>query len=259
MAIIGDALRQAFMPKHEYERLHEEEKAWGRLQRPLVTAIVVILWTAVIVSTFISVRIVFPGDDGNRPFCHGRERRIEELEANASSYSEAWDFSMTEDEVVGIYWVVVFFPSAIVFSASAIYLLAGIAVAYSAPSRHGCLKVVENNYCASRRGGAHCLSILNTIFAVVFSLLSFFLGLIIQLLGSSCSLPLFWCYEVTSLGLVILYGGTAFFLRRKAPLVLAEANFSDQEFGLEMCEAPHEVVTPDMEKCMNEGSKPPRL
>lgn len=108
-------------------------------------------------------------------------------------------------------------------------------------------------------GGAHCLSILNTIFAVVFSLLSFFLGLIIQLLGSSCSLPLFWCYEVTSLGLVILYGGTAFFLRRKAALVLAEANFSDQEFGLEMCEAPHEVVTPDMEKCMNEGSKPPRL
>lgn len=106
-------------------------------------------------------------------------------------------------------------------------------------------------------GGAHCLSILNTIFAVAFSLLSFFLGLIIQLLGSSCSLPLFWCYEVTSLGLVILYGGTAFFLRRKAALVLAEANFSDQDFGLEMSEVPHEV--PDMEKCMNEGSKPPRL
>lgn len=30
--------------------------------------------------------------------------------------------------------------------------LAGIAVAYSAPARHGCLRVVENNYCASRRG-----------------------------------------------------------------------------------------------------------
>lgn len=30
--------------------------------------------------------------------------------------------------------------------------LAGIAVSYSAPARHGCLKVVENNYCASRRG-----------------------------------------------------------------------------------------------------------
>lgn len=32
------------------------------------------------------------------------------------------------------------------------YHSAGIAVAYSAPTRHGCLKVVENNYCASKRG-----------------------------------------------------------------------------------------------------------
>lgn len=29
---------------------------------------------------------------------------------------------------------------------------AGIFVAYSAPHRHGFLKVVENNYCTSRRG-----------------------------------------------------------------------------------------------------------
>jgi hypothetical protein len=29
---------------------------------------------------------------------------------------------------------------------------AGMNVAYSAPARHGCLKVVENNYCASKRG-----------------------------------------------------------------------------------------------------------
>lgn len=28
----------------------------------------------------------------------------------------------------------------------------GMTVAYSAPTRHGCLKVVENNYCASKRG-----------------------------------------------------------------------------------------------------------
>lgn len=31
-------------------------------------------------------------------------------------------------------------------------VFAGMAVAYSAPTRHGCLKVVENNFCASRRG-----------------------------------------------------------------------------------------------------------
>lgn len=29
---------------------------------------------------------------------------------------------------------------------------AGIIVAYAAPKRHECLKVVENNYCASKRG-----------------------------------------------------------------------------------------------------------
>lgn len=125
MAIIHDALRQSFMPKHEYQRLREEERAWGRLQRPLVMVIVAILWTAVIVSTFITLRIVFPGEDGKRPFCHRRERRIEELEANASSYSDSWGFSLTEDDVAGIYWAVVFIPSAIVFLASAIYLFAG--------------------------------------------------------------------------------------------------------------------------------------
>jgi hypothetical protein len=29
---------------------------------------------------------------------------------------------------------------------------AGLIVAYAAPKRHECLKVVENNYCASKRG-----------------------------------------------------------------------------------------------------------
>jgi hypothetical protein len=28
----------------------------------------------------------------------------------------------------------------------------GISVAYSAPQRHGCLRIVENNCCASKRG-----------------------------------------------------------------------------------------------------------
>ncbi len=28
----------------------------------------------------------------------------------------------------------------------------GISVAYSAPERHGCLRVVENDWCASKRG-----------------------------------------------------------------------------------------------------------
>jgi len=39
---------------------------------------------------------------------------------------------------------------------------AGMAVAYSAPTRHGCLKVVENNFCASRRG---IISSISTVFS----------------------------------------------------------------------------------------------
>lgn len=38
----------------------------------------------------------------------------------------------------------------------------GITVAYSAPTRHGCLKVVDNNYCASRRGMIPLLSDIST-------------------------------------------------------------------------------------------------
>ncbi|KAL4195254.1 hypothetical protein AMTRI_Chr05g72430 [Amborella trichopoda] len=53
MAITGDALRQAFMPKHEYESLREEDKAW-----------------------VISLNIVFQAN-GERPFCH--DRRFHEL------------------------------------------------------------------------------------------------------------------------------------------------------------------------------------
>lgn len=44
---------------------------------------------------------------------------------------------------------------------------AGITVAYSAPNRHGCLKVVDNNYCASRRG---MISSLSMVFPVCYAL-----------------------------------------------------------------------------------------
>ena len=35
------------------------------------------------------------------------------------------------------------------------YSAPGMTVAYTAPARHWCLKVVENNYCASKRGMSH--------------------------------------------------------------------------------------------------------
>ncbi|XP_058114138.1 uncharacterized protein LOC131257004 isoform X1 [Magnolia sinica] len=257
MAIIGDALRQAFMPKHEYESLREEEKAWGRLQRPLLMFFVTVVWFAVIVSAFASLKIVFPADDGSRSFCHTGDRRIQAaLPMNATRDPDRFPgaFYLTEEEAADYYWMVVFVPSAIVFFASVVYLFAGIAVAYSAPIRHGCLKVVENNYCASKRGGVRCLSILNTVFAVIFALLAMFLGSSLLTLGSSCSSALFWCYEIASWGLVILYGGTAFFLRRKAAVILDESDFAGRNLGLEMLEAPPEV-TPEIERRVNEGFK----
>lgn len=47
----------------------------------------------------------------------------------------------------GLFWIAKQISSFLSFN-----LVAGITVAYSAPTRNGCLKVVENNYCASKRG-----------------------------------------------------------------------------------------------------------
>ncbi|XP_010254079.1 PREDICTED: uncharacterized protein LOC104595166 isoform X2 [Nelumbo nucifera] len=228
MAIIGDALRQAFMPKYEYDSLREEEKAWSRLQRPIITVSLTVLCLAVLVSVFISLNIVFPADEGKRPFC--RDRRLQPLSVNFSADSDLFPraFYLTEQEAADYYWMVVFMPSAIIFFVSVVYLLAG---------------------------GVRCLSILNSVFAVIFGLLALFLGSTLLTLGSSCSLPLFWCYEIASWGLVVLYGGTAFFLRRKAAVVLDEGEFAGRSHGLEMLEAASLDVTPEVERRVNEGFK----
>ncbi|KAI4316139.1 hypothetical protein L6164_024146 [Bauhinia variegata] len=257
MAIIGDALRQAFMPKREYEILREEEKAWGKLQRPLIMAFVAVISLVIIVCTIISLNIVFPGKSGARPFCV--DRRLQPIQMNMKGGSDSDPYQgayyLTDQEIVDYYWMVVFVPSMIIFFISAVYLIAGITVAFSAPTRHGCLKVVENNYCASRRGGFRCLSILNLVFAIIFGLLSLSLGSSLLTLGSNCSAPLFWCYELSSWGLVVLYGGTAFFLRRKAAVVLDEGDFSGRNYGLEMLEGNPLEVTPEVERHVNEGFK----
>ncbi|KAL6524095.1 hypothetical protein OROMI_031190 [Orobanche minor] len=261
MAIIGDALRQAFMPKHDYESLRDEEKAWHKLQKPLVSVTLTLISLAVLISTTISLKIVFPDDNLRRPFC--RDLRIQPLSINLTAQGAGGResdhlpgaFALTDQETVDYYWMVVFLPSAVVFAASVVYLISGITVAYTAPARHGCLKVVENNYCASRRGGVRCLSILNIVFAITFGLLALFLGSTLLTLGSSCSLPLFWCYEIAAWGLAILHGGAAFFLRRKAAVLLDESDFSGRNIGLEMLETNPTEVTPDVERRVNEGFK----
>ncbi|XP_009421203.2 uncharacterized protein LOC104000798 [Musa acuminata AAA Group] len=257
MAILGDALRQAFMPKREYERLREEERAWGRLQRPLVTSAAAAVGFAVLVAVVVNLSIVFPREASQRPFCRDW-KVLQALQLNVSQESELHRyrgaFYLTDQEAVDYYWMVVFVPSAVVFVVSVAYLVAGMAMAYAAPRRHPCLKVVENNFCASKRGGVRCLSILNVVFALIFGFMALFLGSSLLTMGNSCFIPLFWSYEIASWGLVILYGGTAFFLRRKAAVILDEGDYAGHNLGLEMLE-PATEVSPEIERRLNEGFK----
>lgn len=106
------------------------------------------------------------------------------------------------------------------------------------------------------KGGVRCLSILNVVFAIIYGLLAIFLGSSLLTLGSSCSVPLFWCYEISSWGLVILYAGTAFSLRRRVALTIDEGEFGNRSHqGLEMLEANPLEFTPDVERRVNEGFK----
>lgn len=104
-------------------------------------------------------------------------------------------------------------------------------------------------------GGVRCLSILNIVFAIIFGLLALFLGSTLLTLGSRCSLPLFWCYEISLWGLVFLYAGTAFCLRRKAAVIYDESDFAGRNLGLEMLETYPMEVTPNLEMRVNEGFK----
>lgn len=93
------------------------------------------------------------------------------------------------------------------------------------------------------------------MFAIVFGLLALFLGSTLLTIGSSCSLPLFWCYEIASWGLVILFGVSSFLLRRRAAAVLDQSDFTGRNVGLEMLEANPVEVTPGVERHLNEGFK----
>ena len=130
MAIISDALRQAFMPKREYESLRNEDRAWARLQRPIATAVVAVVGLAVAVSTIVTLSIVFPADASRRPFCtgDGEDRAAQPLQIGARGRrSDLFPgaFYLTDQETVDYFWMVVFAPSAIVFWLTVVYLIAG--------------------------------------------------------------------------------------------------------------------------------------
>lgn len=112
MAIIGDALRQAFMPKHEYQNLRDEEIAWIKLQKPIFIVVFTIIILLILTSNAITLRTMFPSDPQSRPFC--KRVSIETTTVNE------------DQEIVDYYWLVVFVPSVILFFLSAIYLVEGV-------------------------------------------------------------------------------------------------------------------------------------
>ena len=126
MAIIGDALRQAFMAKHEYESLREEDRAWGKLQRPLLMVFMAVVCFVVIICTIITLKIVFPAHQARRPFCG--DRALQPLQINVKGgdsdlYPGA--FYLTDQQTVDYFWMVVFVPSIIIFLLTVVYLIAG--------------------------------------------------------------------------------------------------------------------------------------
>jgi len=134
MALLGDALRQAFlMPRRAYAALRDDEHcSLPRLRRPLAVAAACCVAAAVAAAACVSLGIVFPAEPAERPFC--RERRmLEALPAAASSREEEPEayryrggaFYMTTAEAADFYWMVVFVPSAVLFGISLTYLVAG--------------------------------------------------------------------------------------------------------------------------------------
>jgi hypothetical protein len=79
----------------------------------------------IFVSTTVSLKIVFPGDNGKRSFCNGN--RLQPLPIKNGGDSDLFPgaFYLTDQETVDYYWMVVFVPSMIVFLASLAYLVAG--------------------------------------------------------------------------------------------------------------------------------------
>lgn len=87
-----------------------------------------------------------------------------------------------------------------------------------------------------------------------FVLLSVFLGCFTWRLGTPCSTALFWSYEIACWGLIILLGGTAFVLQRKAALIIdAGEYYGLHERGVELLEA--FAIMPDVEGRVSSGFK----
>ncbi|EFJ32778.1 hypothetical protein SELMODRAFT_85797 [Selaginella moellendorffii] len=244
----GDALKQAFMSREDYESLPVGNKVWDNLARPVLLWATIVLGTAVFVAGVAMTAMVF--EVGQWHSCS--RKRLTPLPAASLGESRA-AYLLTQEEARIYFWMVIFLPTAAFFAVAVVYLASGIVVAYAAPKRHFMVRVVENSCCASKRGGVRCLSTLNLSFMVAAILMALFLGSSIVTLDTGCSIALFWCYEVVCWGLVLLFGITAFFLHRKAAVVMDEGqHFGSRTVGMEMLAA--SAVPPyEMERRVNAG------
>jgi hypothetical protein len=118
----GDALRQAFMAREDYEGLREEERVWARLQKPLGMVGVTVVWTAVVAAMMVMVDVVFAVSGDDFPFCQKRRLPFYDAPGHRAGLPS---YLYTEEEAVDAFWLVVFLPSSIVFVFSTIYLFAG--------------------------------------------------------------------------------------------------------------------------------------
>lgn len=130
MQTAGDALRQAFMPKAEYESLRDEQRAWKKLARPLVMGVVTFVWACVAVAFLVIIDIEFGVTEREWPFCE--RKRVERLHVVAEGPSPSGSrdsratYLLTEEEAAEYFWIVIFVPTSVIFGVAVVYLLAGM-------------------------------------------------------------------------------------------------------------------------------------
>lgn len=121
----GDALRQAFMSREDYDGLREEEKVYTRLQKPLCVVGFTMVWAVVVVCMMVMVDVVFAVSGQAYPFCQKRRLPSYDMADALPARGDLPSYAYTEEEAVDAFWLVAFLPTFFVFVFSTIYLFAG--------------------------------------------------------------------------------------------------------------------------------------
>mgnify|MGYP007109629442 CR=1 FL=1 len=115
---MGAAMQQVFMTREEYKEVREEDRAWRYLRRPLCLLATFLLFVVIIVSSSVSLSIVFPRK--SQAFCSKHP-----IPPSGILDDSMHSYYFTEYEATQYFWLVVFLPTTALFLVSAIYLFAG--------------------------------------------------------------------------------------------------------------------------------------